>query len=58
MFTLTVFEILLSQSRLVLSPAQRGRGSEIVKISVKNQKTIQLLLKLLENCLAYRLEGF
>ena len=31
MFTLTVFEILLSDGRSVLSPAQRGTGSERVK---------------------------
>ena len=31
MFTLTVFEILLSEGRSVLSPAQWGTGSERVK---------------------------
>ena len=31
MFTLTVFEILLSEGRSVLSPAQRVTGSERVK---------------------------
>ena len=31
MFTLTVFEILLSEGRSVLSSAQRGTGSERVK---------------------------
>ena len=31
MFTLTIFEILLSEGRSVLSPAQRGTGSERVK---------------------------
>ena len=30
MFTLTVFEILLFEGRSVLSPAQRGAGSETV----------------------------
>ena len=40
MFTLTVFQILLSEGRLVLWPAQRGTGSERIKqephgISVK-----------------------
>ena len=47
-FTLTVFEILLSEGRSVLSPAERGTGSERVKVSVKNQKNIGILLKLLE----------
>ena len=47
-FTLTVFEILLSEGRSVLSPAERGTGSERVKVSVKNQKNIEILLKLLE----------
>ena len=48
MFTRGVFEILMSEGRLVLSPAQWGTGSEKVKVSVKNQKVIQNLLKLLE----------
>ena len=47
-FTLTVFEILLSEGRSVLSPAERGTGSKRVKVSVKNQKNIGILLKLLE----------
>ena len=34
MFTLPVFEILLSEGRPVLSPAQRGTGSESVNKSV------------------------
>ena len=48
MFIHGVFEILMSEGRLVLSPAQWGTGSEKVKVSVKNQKVIQSLLKLLE----------
>ena len=32
MFTLTVFEILLSEGRSVLSPTQRGTGSERVNV--------------------------
>ena len=47
-FTLTVFEILLFQGRLVLSPTQQGTGSVRVKVSVKNQTHIRILLKLLE----------
>ena len=31
MFTLTVFEMLLSEGRLVLSPTQQGTGSEWFK---------------------------
>ena len=38
MFTPTVFEILISEGRAVLSPAERGTGSERVKVLVKNQK--------------------
>ena len=38
MFTLTVFEILLSKGRSVLSPAQRGTGSESVKMSSNNDQ--------------------
>ena len=37
-FTLTVFEIWLLESRLVLSSAQRGTGKERVKFSVKVKK--------------------
>ena len=48
MFIHGVFEILMSEGRLVLSPTQWGTGSEKVKVSVKNQKVIQNLLKLLE----------
>ena len=44
MFTLTVFEILLSEGRSVLSPAQRGTGNERAKVSLKNQKNIRTLL--------------
>ena len=44
-FTVTVFEILLFEGRSVLSPAQRGTGSEKVKVSVKNQKNIWIFLK-------------
>ena len=58
MFTPTVFEILLSEGRSVISPAQRGTGSESVKVSVKKQKNIQNLLKLLEKWLNYKLRRF
>ena len=47
-FTLTAFEILLFEGRSVVSPAQRVTWSERVKVSVKNQKNIWILLKLLE----------
>ena len=47
-FTLAVFEILLFVSRTVLSPAQRGTGSERVKVLAKSQKNIPILIKLLE----------
>ena len=40
MFTPTVFKILMSKRRPVLSPTQRDTGNEIVKVSVKNQKYI------------------
>ena len=48
MFALTVFEILLSEGKSVLSTAQWGTGSEGVKVSVKNQKNIPNLLEMLE----------
>ena len=32
MFTPIIFEILMSEGRSVLSPAQRGTGSEMVNI--------------------------
>ena len=53
-----VFEILLSEGRSVLWPAQRGTGSERVKVSVKSQKNIDNLLKLLEKWLTYKLRRF
>ena len=45
MFTLTVFELLLSEGGSVLSPPLRGKGSERVKVSVKNQNLLKLLEK-------------
>ena len=42
------FEILLSEYRSILSPAQRWRGIESFKVSLKNQKK-SYFLKLLEN---------
>ena len=48
MFTLTVFDILLVVGRTVLPPAQRAVPRERVKVSVKNQNNIRILLKLLE----------
>ena len=58
MFTLTVFEILLSEGRSVLSPAQRGTGNERAKVSLKNQKNIRTLLTLPEKWLTYKLRRF
>ena len=52
MLALTIFEILLFLGRSVLSPAQRGARSENVKVLVKKQKNIRILLKLLEKLLA------
>ena len=43
-FTPTFFEILLFEIRSLLRPAQRVTGSRRVKISVKNQKIVRLLL--------------
>ena len=40
MFTPTVFKILMSKSRPVLSPTQRDTGNKIVRVSMKNQKNI------------------
>ena len=57
-FALTVFEMLLSEGKSVLSPAQRGTGSEGVKVSVKNQKNIRNLLEMLEKWLTYKLRKF
>ena len=47
MFAFTVFEFLLFENRSVLSLAQRGTGSERVKVSVKNKANVLMLLKLL-----------
>ena len=58
MFNLTIFEILLSAVSLVLSPTQRGTGSERVTVLVKNRKNIRNLFKLLEKWLTYKLRRF
>ena len=58
MFTPTVFEVLLFEGRLVLAPTQWGTESKRVKFSVKNQKNIRLLLKLLKKLLTYKLRTF
>ena len=58
MFALTVFEILLFESKSVLSPAQRETGSEGVKASVKNEKNIWNFLEMLEKWLTYKLRKF
>ena len=58
MFNLTIFEILLSAVSLVLSPTQRGTGSERVTVLVKNRKNIRNLFKLLEKWLTYKLRMF
>ena len=42
MFTLTVFEILLLEGRLVLGPAQRGTESERLITKLLEKKTIYL----------------
>ena len=47
MLTLTALYILLSYSRWVLLPVQRGTSSKKVKMSVKKQNNIWLLFKLL-----------
>ena len=47
-FILTFLERLLSEGGSVFQPSQSGRGSERVKVLVKNQKNIGNLLKLLE----------
>ena len=58
MFTPSVFEILMHEGRSVLTAAQRGTRNEGVKVSVKKQKNILNLLKLLEKWLTYKLRRF
>ena len=55
-FSLTVFEILLSEGRSVLSPDQREQGAK--GLFVKNQKNIGNLLKLLEKQFTYNVRRF
>ena len=57
-FTPSVFEILMHEGRSVLTAAQRGTRNEGVKVSVKKQKNILNLLKLLEKWLTYKLRRF
>ena len=56
MLTPTAFEI--SDSKSILSLAQLATGSERVNVSVKNQKNIRNLLKLLEKSLTYKNRRF
>ena len=58
LFVLTILEILLSKGRSVLWPAQRRTGSKGVKVSVKDQKTIENLLRFLEKVFTYGLRRF
>ena len=58
MFALTVFEILLSECRSILAPAQHEIVSERVKVSVETRKVIRNLLKFLEYLLTYRVRRF
>ena len=58
MFTITAFEKLLLEVRLLLSPAQWSTGSEKVKFSMKKLKNIRLLLKLLEKWLTFKVRRF
>ena len=58
MFTITAFEKLLLEVRLLLSPDQWGTGSEKVKFSMKKLKNIRLLLKLLEKWLTFKVRRF
>ena len=58
MFTFTVFDTLLFESRSVLSHAQQATGTKRVKVSVRNQKSIPILMKLLEKWLKYKLRRF
>ena len=55
MLTLTVFEIFLFEVREHYQPPSGISGSEWVKVLVKNQKNIWILLKLLEKWLTYKL---
>ena len=48
-FSITVFEILLLEGRSVLSPNQRGAGSERVKFSVKAKKMFDFCWYCLKN---------
>ena len=48
MFTVTVLDILLSKGRLVLSPAQRGTGSERVKEKIRyRRESVTLKVKII-----------
>ena len=48
-FSITVFEILLLEGRSVLSPNQRGAGSERVKFSVEAKKMFDFCWYCLKN---------
>ena len=56
MLTPTTFE--MPDGKALLSLPQLGRGSKRVNVSVKNQKNIRNLLKLLEKSLTYKKRRF
>ena len=58
MFSPTIFEILLSEGKSIMSPAQRDTGSKRGNVSVKNQSNIGNFLKFLEKWLTYKLRRF
>ena len=58
LFTPTIFEKFLLEYRLVLPPAKLDTGKERIKFSKKNQKNIQILLKILEKWSTYKFRRF
>ena len=58
MFTLSIYEILLSKVRSVLWPTQQSTGSKSLKVSAKKQKYIANLFHLLEKWLIYKIRRF
>ena len=58
MFTVIIFKILLFKDRSKLSSAQWAGGNKRVKVLVKNEKNIRILLKLFEKWLNYKFRRF
>ena len=58
LFFFTLFEVLMSEGRSVLSESQQGTENKMVQASVKKQKNVLNLLKVIPKWLSYKVRSF